>query len=88
MSSKQCPECYQTEIPCIPLTKFVSKGNKKEKKTQKTKNNKKSTLVDNKLESFNMGDFSVAALPASGYFVFYPTTIQFLSVQRELNLLQ
>lgn len=35
-----------------------------------------------------MGAFSVAALPASGYFVSYPTTIQFLSVERELNLLQ
>lgn len=64
------------EIPCIPLMKFVSKDNKKK------------SLVDNKLGPFNMGAFSVAALPASGYFVSYPTTIQFLSVERELNLLQ
>lgn len=37
---------------------------------------------------FVMGELSAGDHTATGYSVFYPTTIQFSSAQKELNVLQ
>lgn len=70
----------QTETLCIPLPEVVNKYKKK------------SVVDKNKLGSrfplSSMGEISVGDPTAPGYSVFYPTTIQFLSAQKELNVLR
>lgn len=69
-------------------TLFTTSGRGMQRNTKK----KKSLLDKNKLGSqfplFSMGEFSVGDPTAPGYSVFYPTNIQFLSAQKELNMLQ
>lgn len=78
LPSKMRPKCCHTEIFCIPLAEVVNKGIKK----------KKSLVGKNKLGSFSTGELSIRSPTAPGYSVLYPTTIPFLSAQREMNLLQ
>lgn len=82
---KRMPQmCYtssQTETLCIPLPEVVNKEIQKKSLVDKNK-------LGSQFSLFGMGEFSVGDPTAPGYSAFYPTTIQFLSAQKELNVLQ